>query len=319
MNWMYNKELRKLCYIFTATVVILLIFGQVIYPRYKAEGDEEKRQESATERKKADERAEEYIKEYAAQLQTRMRTAGMNDLTVTYTEWADEIFDEYFGIKADEDADYVYYYVVSYQSEEINQIYAEDTKDGSYDAFIQLMDAERSIKNSRYDPEYHRHKIKFGDKIIAVYIDNEDHSTQMTIEGIQGATYCLDTGAEKPRLLVDDEAVNVKQEENDTTDTSTSSSGGMLDIGSTDSMPSSDSSSSSRRTDPYDVYDYDDPNTLQMNGRRNLEMEIMMMGTTMRMITGKMQGVNLFKRILKMKGGMSNEQVFRKRLEIIPK
>lgn len=258
MSWMYNKKLRKICYVFTAVIVILLIFGQVIYPRYKAGVDEEKRQESTAERKKADERAEDYIKEYAAQLQARMRTAGVNDLTVTYKEWSDEAFDEYFGTKKDEDADYVYYYVVSYQSEGINQIYAEETKDGSYDSFIQLMDAERNVKNSRYDPEYHRHEIKFGNKIIAVYIDNEDHSTQMTIEGIQGATYCLDTGAEKPRLLVDDEAVNVKQEENDTTDTSTGSSGGMLDIGSTDST-TSDSSSSSWRTDPYDVYDYDDP------------------------------------------------------------
>ncbi len=258
MSWMYDKELRKICYIFTAVIVILLIFGQVIYPRYKAGIDEEERKEAAVEQKKADERAEDYIKEYAAQLQTRMRTAGVGDLTVTYTEWADEIFDEYFGTKEDEDADYVYYYGVSYQSEEINQIYTQDTRDGSYDSFIRLMDIERGVKNSRYDPEYHRHEIKFGDKIIAVYIDNEDHSTQMTIEGIQGATYCLDMGDTKPRLLVDDEAVNVKQEENDTTDTSTGSSGGMLDIGSTDST-TSDSSYSSWRMDPYDVYDYDDP------------------------------------------------------------
>ena len=258
MSWMYDKGLRKICYIFTAVIVILLIFGQVIYPRYKAGVDEEKRQESAAERKKADERAEDYIKEYAAQLQARMRTAGVNDLTVTYKEWSDEIFNEYFGTKEDEDADYVYYYVVSYQSEGINQIYAEDTRDGSYDSFIRLMDAERGVKNSRYDPEYHRHEIKFGDKIIAVYIDNEDHSTQMTIDGIQGATYCLDTGAEEPRLLVDDEAVNVKKEENETTDTGTSSSGGMLDIGEEGSLSSS-GSSSSWRTDPYDVYDYDDP------------------------------------------------------------
>ena len=73
---------------------------------------------------------------------------------------------------------------------------------------------------------------------------------------------CLDTSNVQPKLLVDGVTVNIVQEEEETetaeSSSNTATAGGRLGGDSFDTSTSS-GNASIRRTDPYDVYDYDDP------------------------------------------------------------
>ena len=52
---------------------------------------------------------------------------------------------------------YPKYKAGKYDSESIDQIYAEDTQDGSYESFIRLMESERDVMNEGHAPGDHSH------------------------------------------------------------------------------------------------------------------------------------------------------------------
>lgn len=188
-----------------------------------------------------------------------MRLAGVDDLIVTYDDLTDDIFKKY---TSSEEVNYTYYYAVSYSSESIDQIYAEDTQDGSYESFIRLMENEQDVMNEGHAPGDHNHDIEYGDQTITVYIGNADRSSAINIKGHQGTEYCLDTSNGQSKLLVGGVTVNTVQEEAEPetaeSSSNTATAGGRLGGDSFDTSTSS-GNASTRRTDPYDVYDYDDP------------------------------------------------------------
>ena len=255
-----SDEKKGKVFLISMTVIIVLLFlSQGAYPKYKAGKYEEEQKKIAAEQKKVDAKAEDYIEEYASQLQDKMRLAGVDDLIVTYDDLTDDIFKKY---TSSEEVNYTYYYAVSYSSESIDQIYAEDTQDGSYESFIRLMENEQNVMNEGHAPGDHNHDIEYGDQTITVYIGNADRSSAINIKGHQGTEYCLDTSNGQSKLLVGGVTVNIVQEEEET-ETAESSSNTSTAVGRLggDSFDTSTSSgnASTRRTDPYDVYDYDDP------------------------------------------------------------
>ena len=256
---MSDEKKGKVFLISMMVIIVLLFLSQGVYPKYKAEKYEEEQKKIAAEQKKVDAKAEDYIEKYVSQLQDRMRLAGVDDLIVTYDDLTDDIFKKYTN---SEEINYTYYYAVSYSSEKIEQIYVEDTKDGSYESFIWLMESERDVMNEGHAPGDHSHDIEYGDQTITVYIGNADRSNAINIKGPQGTEYCLDTSNVQPKLLVDGVTVNIVQEEEETetaeSSSNTATAGGRLGGDSFDTSTSS-GNASTRRTDPYDVYDYDDP------------------------------------------------------------
>lgn len=157
---------------------------------------------------------------------------------------------------------YPKYKAGKYNSESIDQIYAEDTQDGSYESFIRLMENEQNVMNEGHAPGDHNHDIEYGDQTITVYIGNADRSSAINIKGHQGTEYCLDTSNGQSKLLVGGVTVNAVQEEEEPetaeSSSNTSTAGGRLGGDSFDTSTSS-GNAFTRRTDPYDVYDYDDP------------------------------------------------------------
>lgn len=251
-----SDEKKGKVFLISMTVIIVLLFLlQGVYPKYKAGKYEEEQKKIAAEQKKVDAKAEDYIEEYASQLQDKMRLAGVDDLIVTYDDLTDDIFKKY---TSSEEVNYTYYYAVSYSSESIDQIYAEDTQDGSYESFIRLMENEQDVMNEGHAPGDHNHDIEYGDQTITVYIGNEDRSSAINIKGHQGTEYCLDTSNGQSKLLVGGVTVNAVQEEEEP-DTAESSSNTSTAGGDSFDTSTSSGNASTRRTDPYDVYDYDDP------------------------------------------------------------
>ena len=255
-----SDEKKGKVFLISMTVIIVLLFlSQGAYPKYKAGKYEEEQKKIAAEQKKVDAKAEDYIEEYASQLQDKMRLAGVDDLIVTYDDLTDDIFKKY---TSSEEVNYTYYYAVSYSSESIDQIYAEDTQDGSYESFIRLMENEQNVMNEGHAPGNHNHDIEYGDQTITVYIGNADRSSAINIKGHQGTEYCLDTSNGQSKLLVGGVTVNAVQEEEEPetaeSSSNTSTAGGRLGGDSFDTS-TSNGNASTRRTDPYDVYDYDDP------------------------------------------------------------
>lgn len=157
---------------------------------------------------------------------------------------------------------YPKYKAGKYDSESIDQIYAEDTQDGSYESFIRLMENEQNVMNEGHAPGDHNHDIEYGDQTITVYIGNADRSSAINIKGHQGTEYCLNTSNGQSKLLVGGVTVNAVQEEAEPetaeSSSNTATAGGRLGGDSFDTSTSS-GNASTRRTDPYDVYDYDDP------------------------------------------------------------
>lgn len=255
-----SDEKKGKVFLISMTVIIVLLFLlQGVYPKYKAGKYEEEQKKIAAEQKKVDAKAEDYIEEYASQLQDKMRLAGVDDLIVTYDDLTDDIFKKY---TSSEEVNYTYYYAVSYSSESIDQIYAEDTQDGSYESFIRLMENEQNVMNEGHALGDHNHDIEYGDQTITVYIGNADRSSAINIKGHQGTEYCLDTSNGQSKLLVGGVTVNTVQEEAEPetaeSSSNTATAGGRLGGDSFDTSTSS-GNASTRRTDSYDVYDYDDP------------------------------------------------------------
>lgn len=255
-----SDEKKGKVFLISMTVIIVLLFLlQGVYPKYKAGKYEEEQKKIAAEQKKVDAKAEDYIEEYASQLQDKMRLAGVDDLIVTYDDLTDDIFKKY---TSSEEVNYTYYYAVSYSSESIDQIYAEDTQDGSYESFIRLMENEQNVMNEGHAPGDHNHDIEYGDQTITVYIGNADRSSAINIKGHQGTEYCLDTSNGQSKLLVGGVTVNTVQEEAEPetaeSSSNTATAGGRLGGDSFDTS-TSNGNASTRRTDSYDVYDYDDP------------------------------------------------------------
>ena len=288
-----SDEKKGKVFLISMTVIIVLLFlSQGAYPKYKAGKYEEEQKKIAAEQKKVDAKAEDYIEEYASQLQDKMRLAGVDDLIVTYDDLTDDIFKKY---TSSEEVNYTYYYAVSYSSESIDQIYAEDTKDGSYESFIRLMENEQNVMNEGHAPGDHNHDIEYGDQTITVYIGNADRSSAINIKGHQGTEYCLDTSNGQSKLLVGGVTVNAVQEE-ESLRLQKVQVIHLLQVADLVVIPLIHQPQAVMRPPEEQILMMYTIMMIQMilqrSGQRNLEMETMTMDTTMRMITGKMHGID---------------------------
>lgn len=116
----------------------------------------------------------------------------------------------------------------------IDSIYAENTSNGDFEPFIKLMNEVRMVKDNREGVYEYSQDIRMGDKWIAVYIGDKNLSGDITIKKEPDQTYTLEQNQYARWVYVNGQEVYAKSRE-------TKSTG------------------SSSRNDPYDVYDYDDP------------------------------------------------------------
>lgn len=269
---MMDERKNKKTYVTYAAVIIALVLvcGGVFYLKIQKDKEDQKARERYKEKVmlqvKADEKAEKYVQEYAADLQSDMCQSGLDDIKVDYRECSSELFHNFFEIKADEDADYMYYYVLEFGSDQMNQLYKTNVQNGDLAPFIQTMDEERKVKNSLYDSTYHKQRITMDNQTIVVYIADDCKDFGIIIEGEDGVSYKLYQDDTKTRLYINEKEVDTElPKEKDSTSDSETSRGGMPNLHGDSSTAdstgdsSSGSGSSGRRNDPYDVYDYDDP------------------------------------------------------------
>ena len=245
-----KKALQVACTVF--------VFVCVIFAMYKLTKLDEK---NAIQRQKQEETQEkedkinakceaiEYMDEYTENLQEQMRKAGIGDIRVTYKKCSRDYFDEYWGIDEYDPSDYFYYFILDYYSDSIDSIYAENTSNGDFEPFIKLMNDVRLVKDNREGIYEYAQEIQMGDKWIAVYIGDKNISGDITIKKEPDQTYRLEQNRYARWVYVNGQEVYAKSRE--TNSTGSSSYTGNRSCGST--------SGSSSKNDPYDVYDYDDP------------------------------------------------------------
>lgn len=190
---------------------------------------------------------------------------------------------------------YPKYKAGKYNSESIDQIYAEDTQDGSYESFIRLMENEQNVMNEGHAPGDHNHDIEYGDQTITVYIGNADRSSAINIKGHQGTEYCLDTSNGQSKLLVGGVTVNAVRKKRSLRLQKVQvihllQVADLVAILLIHQLQAVMLSPEEQILMMYTIMMIQ--MILQRSGQRNLEMETMTMDTTMRMITGKMHGID---------------------------
>ena len=217
--------------------------------RLEVEKDRAERQE----KKEADQIAEDYMQAFASELQSRLHSSLLHDVQVNYQKISYEKFKDKFG-ERDNDADYNYYYVISYTSDSIDQVYSQAKEAGTMTEFLESLKEMGYQKESIFDETYD-YETTVNEKTIRVwYLDVG--SFEIPIIGTSGSKYEYSTDfmCKHKYLNIDDETVysedwTSNKEEQKTSENNYSS-------------PSSGSSSSSHsryHSDPYDVEDYDDP------------------------------------------------------------
>lgn len=140
---------------------------------------------------------------------------------------------------------------MNYSSDSIDEIYTQKTQNGDFQPFIDVMNNVRDVKNHRDDGYHGCHELTMGDRTIAVYIADENPINSITIKNDSNQTYQMKKMGNDVRVYVNDEQVYGKGMDTSSNSKPSASSSGNYS-----------GSSSSKKThlyDPYDVYDYDDP------------------------------------------------------------
>lgn len=264
-----EKDKKKKILQVISLAVLFLNIGVVMFKLIELgvqkarERQEQEAIQEKEDKKNSKVKAEKYIKTYAEKLQNEMRDAGIADLRVVYTECSYEYFDEYWGTDDYESADYAYYYMLDYYSDSIDAIYAANTAGGNFEPFIELMSNVGLVESNREGWYKNSMDIEMGDKTIAVYIGDKNLTNDMTVKKEPDQTYSV----EGRRWVY----VNGKEVYAKTITTNNSGSSGSGNSGSgysgssysgnnySGSSSRGSSSGSSSKYDPYDVYDYDDP------------------------------------------------------------
>lgn len=209
--------------------------------------EQKKKQES----EKAEAYALTYVDEYIEELQNRMQEEGIRDLQARYEKCSKEEYEKHWSLddygyrNKDKNADYVFYYTVEYYSDSIDSLYAEKTQNGDFKPFITLMDNtafEGDIEEISYGD---RQVVAWENKIIAVYIASQNSMEDITIKKEPDQTYRYEEYGDDVRIYVNDEKVHEEER--------------IRYNGSSSNRNSSGYSNTWKRSDPYDVYDYNDP------------------------------------------------------------
>ena len=289
-----NMDKRKIA-VNTGCVclIILFIFGfyQLIQwdntsRRGQEEAKKQKELDEAEAEEKAYERAKEYMENYRISLQESMQAAGIEDIRVSYEQYNQSTYSSVYNYW-DDDPDYQYfYYELSYYCDSIDSIFEEATQDGNYDSFIELMERECKIKDQRPVEVDGFYKIFVGDRKYAVKINERDQEGELTISREYGVYYRLAQGEDgyelytnrgkiypKEDMEEDNESKNNAGSNSNSGSTNSSGSsyghaggygsgsfyGNASGSGSGSTSGHSSGSGSLKKTDPYDVDDYDDP------------------------------------------------------------
>lgn len=249
--------------------------------------EEEAKVREAQEAKEADEeaykQAKEYMRDYRIELQEQMQAAGIDDIKVGYEKHEHNAWNyEFEG----QEAGYQYfYYELKYYSESIDTLFEACAETGEYDSFVELMQKEYKAKEHR--PQVSGfHKIHIGDRNYGVRVEDKGDEGELTIYRDIHLYYTLEQEEDGVDLYENTDLVystrpEVEVPEKEESDASGSGStkhnGGSSSGGSgygsfhgstggsgsgsfSGSFGGSYSGSySGKKTDPYDVYDYDDP------------------------------------------------------------
>lgn len=175
--------------------------------------------------------------------ENEMQEAGISDIKVTYQKCSKNYFADNFGLDEDEEVDYYYYYVLDYYSDSIDTIYKQKTQGGDFQPFIDVMNNVRCVEMNRDDGYEGCHRLKMGDRIIDIFIEDLIDDLNLTIKKDVDQTYRLYINGVGTWIYVNEDEVYEKKTVNNRSYSNKSYRG----------------NSSSKKTDPYDVYDYDDP------------------------------------------------------------
>lgn len=245
----------KIISVILSVVVFIFICNQVgeILDNRRVRLEVEKDRAERQEKKEADQIAEDYMQALVSELQSRLHSSLLHDVQVNYQKVSYEKFKDEFG-ERDNDADYNYYYVISYTSDSIDQVYSQAKEAGTMTEFLDSLKEMGYQKESIFDETYD-YETTVNEKTIRVwYLDVGAFA--IPIIGTSGSKYEYSTDfmCKHKYLSIDDETVYSEdwisnKEEQKTSENNYSS-------------PSSGSSSSSHsryHSDPYDVEDYNDP------------------------------------------------------------
>lgn len=289
-----NMDKRKIA-VNTGCVCLILLFIFGFYQliqwdntsrRGQEEAKKQKELDEAEAEEKAYERAKEYMENYRISLQESMQAAGIEDIRVSYEQYNQSTYSSVYNYW-DDDPDYQYfYYELSYYCDSIDSIFEEATQDGNYDSFIELMERECKIKDQRPVEVDGFYKIFVGDRKYAVKINERDPEGELTISREYGVYYRLAQGEDgyelytnrgkiypKEDMEEDNESKNNAGSNSNSGSTNSSGSsyghaggygsgsfyGNASGSGSGSTSGHSSGSDSLKKTDPYDVDDYDDP------------------------------------------------------------
>lgn len=239
-------------------VCMVLVFLCVAFAMYKLIKLDEKnvvqRQKQKETQEKEDKinakcEAIKYMDEYTENLQDQMRKAGIEDIRVTYKKCSRDYFDEYWGTDEYDSSDYFYYFILDYYSDSIDSIYAENTLNGDFEPFIKRMNDVSMVKDNREGVYEYSQDVRMGDKWIAIYIGDKNLSGDITIKKEPDQIYTLEQNQYARWIYVNGQEVYAKSRETNSAESS----------GYSGNSSQGSSSGASSKNDPYDVYDYDDP------------------------------------------------------------
>ena len=241
---MGNKQ--KVKYIIIAVFIFILITLGIYKLLVRTQEKEVERQETefAAMIKKqiaVNELVEEYLQLYTHEIQKQIQEAGIPDAKVVWSEYPVEDYERDFGINKYEHADYFYYIVLEYYSEGIDEIYNEKTKEGNYEELEKIVKELRMIT----DDSKEIHELKMDESTIKIHLKNKHIWNAVRIKKDENHYYDFDQMGDWTEVRIDEKKVYETPPK------------AVVEKPSIDKSYYGDSSSD--KEDPYNVYDYSDP------------------------------------------------------------
>lgn len=277
-----KKVITALCIMLAASSPFG-IYRLIQWDNETRQKEEEAKVREAQEAKEADEeaykQAKEYMRDYRIEMQEQMQAAGIDDIKVGYKRY--ECYGLNYKFEGKESGYQYFYYELKYYSESIDTIFEACAETGEYDSFVELMEKECEAKEHR--PQVSGfHKIHIGDRNYGVRVEDKEDEENLTIYRDIHLYYTLEQKEDGVDLYENTDLVystrpGVEVPEKEEPDVSGSGStkhnggsssggsgygsfhGSAGGSGSGSFSGSYGGSYSGKKTDPYDVYDYGDP------------------------------------------------------------
>ena len=189
---MNKKKMIKIISVILGVVVFIFICNQVgeILDNRRVRLEVEKDRAERQEKKEADQIAEDYMQALVSELQSRLHSSLLHDVQVNYQKVSYEKFKDEFG-ERDNDADYNYYYVISYTSDSIDQVYSQAKEAGTMTEFLDSLKEMGHQKESIFNETYN-YETTVNEKMIRVwYLDVG--AFEIPIIGTSGSKYKYST------------------------------------------------------------------------------------------------------------------------------